>query len=462
MPLLDLIIVLVYLAGIFVGGHLKSFKYGKSTVNYILGGRHLTLPAFVCTLVATWYGGILGVGEYTFNHGVSNWLIFGVPYYLAAFLFAMLLAAKARRTEFVTIPDRLNQCYGRHAAGVGSIVLYVWTLPTAYILILGVLGKSLFGWPNFIGIIIGTTIVLIYAYLGGFRSLVRTDIWHFSFMFLGFIIMLIVLMLKYGGFSFVSSHIPSPHLTWHGGNSFWFIAVWYVIALSTLVEPAFFQNCYAAQDERTAKRGILISILCWMFFDFLTTSCGLYARALLPPTIEPISSFPELGKFVLPAGLYGLFAVALLATVISTADSYLFIAASTLGKDIFCGWFRRSDEDANRNTRIALLFSAILAVILSAFFTSVVDIWYAFGSVCTPILLVPLFTTFFGKKRMKPSTVIVSMIISGLVSSLWIYSGALNGGDYWLKLEPIFPGLLVSLAFYLLLPGDNSPRNVTG
>ena len=112
MSAVDLGIIGLYLIGIFIFGHSKKSANTGSAADYMLGGRRLTLPAFVASLVATWYGGILGVGEYTFRYGISNWLVFGVPYYLAAFLFAMLLAAKARRTQFITIPDRLNQYYG--------------------------------------------------------------------------------------------------------------------------------------------------------------------------------------------------------------------------------------------------------------------------------------------------------------------------------------------------------------
>ena len=65
----------------------------SGAVDYLVAGRRLTLPAFVATLVSTWYGGILGVGEYAWRHGLSNWLVFGVPYYLYAAVFAFLLAA---------------------------------------------------------------------------------------------------------------------------------------------------------------------------------------------------------------------------------------------------------------------------------------------------------------------------------------------------------------------------------
>ena len=65
--------------------------------DYLVAGRRLTLPGFVASLVTTWYGGILGVGEYGWSYGISSWLVFGVPYYLWAGVFALVLARRARR-----------------------------------------------------------------------------------------------------------------------------------------------------------------------------------------------------------------------------------------------------------------------------------------------------------------------------------------------------------------------------
>lgn len=450
MSFLDIAIIISYLVGIVVFGLAKRKPAGDSAVDYLLDGRKLTLPAFVATLVCNWYGGILGVGEYSYKYGISNWLVFGVPYYVAALLFALFLARKARRTEFITIPDRLRQCYGRHTAGLGALVVFIWTLPTAYILILGVLGEAFFGWPKWVGITMGAVLVTFYAYLGGYRSLVRADKWHFIFMYLGFVTTLIILVSNYGGYEYLREHTPESHFTWTGGNSIWFIAVWYVIALATLVEPSFYQNCYAARDEKTAFRGILISILCWFVFDFMTTTSGLYARAILPADIDPIASYPLLGKAVLPIGFAGLFAVAMLAVVISTADTYLFISAQTLGKDLMVDWLKRSERYINHYTKGALILGAAITVVISALFESVVSVWYAFGSIGTPIMLVPLVSTFLGGRRMPAIAVIVSMIISGAATGLWMYSSKLTAdGTYWLGLEPIFIGLAISLLIFL-------------
>ena len=88
-------------------------------LEYLLAGRRVTLPAFVATLVATWYGGILGVGEYSYRYGVANWLVFGVPYYVGALLFAWAFARRAREAALYTLPDLLDRSYGRGPALVG-------------------------------------------------------------------------------------------------------------------------------------------------------------------------------------------------------------------------------------------------------------------------------------------------------------------------------------------------------
>lgn len=450
MTTIDYAIIAAYLAVLIVLGIIRRAGREESASSFILGGRTLTLPAFIATLVSSWYGGILGVGEYSYLYGLSNWLVFGVPYYLAAFLFAIFLARKARQAEVLTIPDRLDNVYGRGTAVAGSIILFFMTLPGAYILMLAVLIKFLFGWPLWQGAVIGTLFSLFYVHLGGFRSVVRTDILQFGLMFLGFIILLALLVINYGGLDFVRSSVPPEHLTWHGGRAVGYIATWYVIALATLIEPAFYQRCYAAKSEGVARKGILISILFWIVFDFMTTSCGLYARALLPDLAEPISSYPALAAKVLPPGLLGLFALALLATVMSTVDSYSFIAASTFGRDIIWRIFKVPEKDITYYTRVGLILSAVFALIMALYFKSVIDIWHDFGSVGTPALLVPLFFAFIGKRRMPPKVTLSSMIISGGLSLAWLILGyQLADGSYWLGVPPIVPGLVASILFHL-------------
>src|SRR5712691_1233995 len=128
----------------------------SAAVDYLVAGRRVTLPAFVATLVATWYGGILGVGEYSYRYGISNWLVFGVPYYLGAALFAIFFARRARRSELYTVPDQLDCAYGRPAALLGAVVIQVLSSPAPYVLMLGILIQMIFGWPILTAVLVGT------------------------------------------------------------------------------------------------------------------------------------------------------------------------------------------------------------------------------------------------------------------------------------------------------------------
>ena len=417
-------------------------KPTEGAVEYLVAGRRLTLPAFVATLVSTWYGGILGVGEYAWRHGLSNWLVFGLPYYLYALVFALALAARARRSRMLSIPDLLEKRYGRGPALVGAGTLFVMTAPAAYVLMLGVMVQLATGWPLWICVGLGALLSVSYVFRGGLKAIVETDCVQFVLMFTGFLILVPVCIVRYGGWDWLRANLPATHLTWDGGLGGQAIFVWYFIALSTLVEPAFYQRCYAARDEKTARRGILVAIAFWIVFDFLTTTAGLYARALMPDLADPMQAFPALGAMVLPGFWHGVFVAGLLATIMSTVDSYAFIAAVTLGRDVVGRWRRWDDDRALRSSQWSLAATAVVATVLALTAGSVITLWKVLGSVGTPVLLLPLALA-HTRRRVAGARVMVSMVLAGAVSLGWLLLG--RGGP-WLGVEAIFPGLLASAA----------------
>jgi solute:Na+ symporter, SSS family len=452
---IDLFIILLYIGFVIFLGLRMRHCQSTGVEDFLLAGRRLTLPSFVATLVSTWYGGILGVGEYSYQYGISNWLVFGAPYYLAAFIFAMFLAKRARRSETYTIPHQLEKSYGKTASLIGAFLVFVMTAPAAYVLMLATLMQFVFGWPLLWGLIAGTLFSVGYVWFGGFRSVVRTDVLQFALMFGAFALILPLSVAKFGGLDFLQQSLPKSHLVWHGGQGAQYIIVWYFIALTTLVDASFYQRCFAAKNEKVAKNGTLISILFWIVFDFMTTFTGLYARAALPKLQNPVTSYLELSAVVLPVGLQGLFLVGLLATIMSTIDSYSFVSAMTIGRDII--WRLRgeaSEKYIARYTRIGLLLTAVVSIAIAWWAQSVITIWKEVGSIAAPMLLIPLASSFSNRWRLSPKAAIVSMISGGGLSGFWaltkhfeIFSGQ---GSYWLNVEPIFPGLTMTLLIWLI------------
>lgn len=434
-----LIIILFFIVTLWLG--LRSRKSDHH--DYLLGGRVLTLPAFVATTVSTWYGGILGVGEYTWSYGISNWLVFGVPYYFGALLFALLLSQKARKDESLTIPHHFEQHFGNGAARCAGILIFLTTIPGAYILIMGTLFSYAFDIPSWWGVSISAVFVVCYLWKGGFTSVVKTDAVQFALMFGSFILLTLWLLIGYGIEPLQS--LPATHLDPTGGLPIGSILVWYVIALSTLASPNFFQRCFAAKTPQIAKRGLLISIACWCLFDIMTTTCGLYARTLLPDLDNPLYAFPALAHLVLPTVLVGVFFAGLFATVLSTLDSNLFVTATTIGRDLWTG----KGPDLPTKTRIGLILGALAASCIALASGSVIEIWKVFGSVSAASLLIPILSTYYPKLKMSGRGVVILMILSSITTVIWFVMKKYLGFTPVFS-EPLFAGGLISILCFVI------------
>ena len=449
---LDWILVALYF-GMLALVWARRFGARPADDDYFVAGRAVTLPAFVATLVTSWYGGILGVGEYAWRYGLANWMVFGVPYYVGALLFALLFARRARTTRHYTIPDLLHAHYGRGPALFGALVVFAQAAPSAYVLMLGTLFSAMFGAPLVPCVIAAAVLSVFYVDRGGLRTVILTDQVQFVLMYGGFVLVLAFLFARHGGVGFLLPRVPATHWQWHGGNPPAAIFVWYVIALSTLVDPGFFQRAFAARDPAIARRGVLWSIAFWILFDFMTTATGFYARALLPDLKDPVFAFPELARLTLPPVALGLFYLGMIATVMSTIDSYAFIAATTLGRDVI--WRLRGERPGDSQpalARIGLWSATAFATALALANRSVVALWHDIGSVVTSTLLLPVAFALLGRGRPGPRGTLALMLVPFAVSLGWVLARALapasDAGYPW-SIEPIYAGLGASLLTWL-------------
>jgi SSS family solute:Na+ symporter len=447
----DLLLIAGYFSAVLLIGFLSKSK--TESTDFLLASRSLTLPIFVMTLVSTWYGGILGVGEFSYLYGISNWVVQGVPYYIFALVFALFLAKRIRASNLLTIPDKLQQSYDRKTAILGSMLTFILTTPAPYVLMLAVLLQLVTGWGYVTCLFIGTISTTAYLYFGGFRADVNTDVFEFILMFVGFAVIIPFAYDKFGGLEFIRQNVPPLHLTWNGGNSIQFVLVWFFIALWTLVDPAFHQRCYAAKSGKVAQRGIFISIMFWFIFDAMTATAGLYARAVLPLLDQPVMAFPLLAEVTLPPVAKGMFYIGMLATIMSSLNTLAFISATTLGRDIV--WRMRREEDESnvtRYTKAGLIVTAVLSIVLSIAIPSVIKLWYTIGTVIVPGLLVPLMASYFGRLRIDARYAFAAMLLGWLTSLLWMLSGWTHeighSASYPFGIEPMYPGLIISVAVW--------------
>jgi len=434
------------------------WKRQRNTEDYLIAGRALRLPVFVATLVATWYGGILAVGEFTYQFGLANWTMQGLPYYLFAVLFALFLAARVREAGHYTIPDKLACEYDRKTALLGAAFAFVMVTPAPYILMVGQLIAVAFGWPLLPSMLVGTLFSIVYVYVGGFQSDVRINVFQFCLMFAGFAIALPVLVSQWGGFQWLAANLPETHLRLDGGQDLSYLLVWFFIAFWTLVDPGFHQRCYAARTPAVARNGILIAVLCWVVFDFLTTATGLYGRAALPalPPDRQGFAFPLLAER-LPPFVKGLFYVAMLATIMSTVVSFTFLAAMTVGRDFL--WRLRGEatnDRVPRYTRWGLIFATALGIVISHSIPSVVKQWWTIGTVFVPGMLLPVVTGYAPRWKVNPHFAFACMVagtgtaLTCLLIGWSRYGLSADTSQFPFGLQPMYPGLIAASGVYIV------------
>ncbi|MEJ5350147.1 MAG: sodium:solute symporter family protein [Melioribacteraceae bacterium] len=456
---LDISIIVLFFLIILIIGLIPSREKAGDASEYLLSGRKVGLWLFVLTNVSTWYGGILGVGEFTYRSGLLSWFTQGLPYYIFAIIFAFLFAEKIRNASLFTIPDKIELTYGKKAGVISSFLIFILVSPAPYILMIGNLIQLVFGINLLLSLIIAAFFSSIYLMKGGYKSDLYTDAFQFFVMFIGFILIVVISFLKVGDINFLKNNLPSTHLKLTGDASIIYVIVWFLIALWTFADPGFHQRCYAAKDGKTAKYGILISVLFWFLFDFLTTSTGLYSRALLPNLENPVLSFPLYAEKVLSSGLKGFFYAALFATIISTSNSFLFLSGTTFGRDfIYKLKKEKSENKIPLYTRSGIIVSAVLSIILAYNIQSVISLWYLIGSICIPGIIILIFGAYYEKFRVSENYAVAELILGTITSIIWFFIKQNIEFNFLTEIEPMIVGLITALFIHLI--GMKFTKNV--
>jgi SSS family solute:Na+ symporter len=230
----------------------------------------MSLPAFVATLVSTFYGGILGVGEFGYSYGLVQVVVLGLPFYVFSLVFAWLVAGRIREHESLTLVEAIRNTYGERSGNLASVLIFLLVSPAPYILMLGLIFQYMSGGDgNFMTYAILVALFSVaYVSFGGFDAVVRTDMLQVMLMFGGFVTLFGYAWAVFGDPITLWESVPKGHRDPTGGNTIQYILVWFFIALWTFVDPSFHQRSSAAKTPAIARKGIILSVVCLMIFDF--------------------------------------------------------------------------------------------------------------------------------------------------------------------------------------------------
>jgi solute:Na+ symporter, SSS family len=434
------LVLLVTLGSVLYGNFIKKKTIKNeddSFLDLLLMGRRLTLPMFIGTLVATWYGGIFGVTRIAFEKGLYNFVTQGAFWYVAYLLFAFFIINKVSKFQAVTLPDLIGKMFGPKSMKLSAVFNFFNVLPIAYAISLGLFLQILFGGNLIVMMSIGIGVVVIYSLFGGFRAVVFSDIIQFFVMCSGVVLVLVFSIGQFGGLSFLQANLPDSYFTLTGGETLATTFVWGFIALSTLVDPNFYQRVFAAKSPEVAKKGIIISTAIWFCFDICTTAGAMSAKATIPDA-DPGQAYLIYGLQILPPGLRGFVLAGILATILSTLDSYLFIAGTTVTYDLVPKRFRGKVGLHH----LGIIAVGIIAVLMSTLFEgNIKAVWKTLGSYSASCLLLPVLYGYIFPNKIRDNQFIFASILGIITTTYWRFA---EHSGFYANIDELYIGVLAT------------------
>lgn len=438
---IDYAIVGAYLAGMLALGGLISSRI-EGFKDYFLAGGQLTTPLLICTLVSSYYGidVTFGTSETGFYYGVVAWFWYSLPYYFFIIFAALVIAPRLRRYgDAMTLSDVLEHHYGPKTRVLGAVASFIYSAPVLAMAGMMTLADFL-GFSTGGGLALTIGVCALYTMMGGLWADVLSDTVQFVLMCVSLAVAIPYALDWVGGWQFIE-HLPAQadtgaahFVAHHGGLSPWMLAAWSLTGLTVLIEPAFYQRVFAAQDSRAVQRALLVGIFLWAAFDWGTTIIGIIARAaveqgLLPSDLEGKGALLELCTQMLPTGLRGLMIGGILAAAMSNIDSYSLLASGNLVYDIYRPLVdpQASDRRLVVLTRLGVLVVMIAAALLSLAFDRMRDAWQFMASVMTAVLLVPMMGALFARPRAAAG---LWGAVAGLAGLVVFYVLLFTKGEY--------------------------------
>lgn len=425
----DWIVVGLFFAAVLGLGFSAKLKENTS-VQMVAAGRALTMPLFVATLITTWYGGVLATPEFynSYGYGLATLTVNGLPYWVAGLLFAFFLAKRVRREEQISIPERIERCYGKPAGLIAALLIVVLATPASYMFMLGVLLTTFAGIQLWFAIAISGFACTLFLYRGGLMADARSNTIAFVMMYAAFILILALAIREYGAPWAVIPELPAVERSWDAGKGIFIVLSWMLIGSWTFVDPGFHQRVAAVRGEAAARRGVLWACFFWVVFDCLTTFTAMYGTIAMRASGQEhfgTMLFPAFGDQLLPPGMKGAFFAGMFGAMISATVGYTFVSATTLSRDFFARLRNETDEARiTLYTRIGVAIASVLGITLAAAVQSAVDLWYLVPSVIIPGLLVPVVGAYAFRRPPSPKVALACLLIPPAIALCWTFGRA--------------------------------------
>ncbi len=442
---------------IITGIGMFSYRYSARGIKeFFIGGRQMNRFVVALSTVVSgrsaWL--LMGVTGYAFLNGISAiWMVIG--YIVVEFFLLLYYAPRIRnfseKHDCITIPDfyaaRFNDRTGiLRIMLVFIFCLFMITYISAQFVAGGKAFASHFGINESMSLFITAGIVLLYTLIGGFLAVSLTDVFQAFMMLIALLLLPILAILNIGsiGTAFTRlSGMEGELLNAFKLNGL-VIGGLLSIGLGSPGNPHILVRYMAIDDPKQFKWTAVVATLWNILMAAGTIGIGLLARIIFKSRFsltdqDKENAFVDLTNHLLSPFWAGIFIAALFAAIMSTCDSQLLVAASSIVRDFYQKLYKKNKDISTRKltvlSRWVILFLVVLAIVLGLIIKEqivwfVLFAWGGLGASIGPTSILALFwkrTTLYG---------VLAGLLSGTVTLFVWKLGGLSGYIY--ELVPAF------------------------
>lgn len=477
--------IVIYLLTMLVIGFVFS-KNNSNSEDFYLGGRKMgpivTAMSAEASDMSSWL--LMGLPGVAYLSGVCDpaWTAIGLG--IGTWLNWLIVARKIRRysanINAITVPDFYSKRYHDNSNilnAIAAVVIIVFFIPytASGFAACGKLFNSLFGVDYMIAMIISALVIVGYTIMGGFKAVSTTDLMQSIVMTLALIIIVCFGVNTAGGLDNVMenakalqgylSMTASHDIASGTAKPYGFLTIVSTMAwgLGYFGMPHILVRFMAIKDEKKLVLSRRIATV-WVFIAMAVAIfigiVGLgMTRAGALDFLEGSSSETIIVKIaglisaygVLPAIVAGVILAGILAATMSTADSQMLAAASSVSQNIVQDFLRvkLSEKQSLLIARLTIVAISVVGIFLardpnSSVFGIVSFAWAGFGGAFGAVTLCALFW-----KRSNRWGALAGMISGGVMVFVWKYVVRPLGGVW--DIYELLPAFLVSLVFIVVV-----------
>ena len=469
----EIVLLLSFLLfmGIFAGVGLASmFVKQDTTDDYLVAGRGMHPALAALSAVSTWNSGYMFIGfiGFIFIQGYSGlWigLVSTLGQAVAWIWIYKFIQKEGSERGVRSLSSLVSKTAGAPEAKLAGVlsVFFLAIYAAAQLVAGGVALRTMLGWSEVLGILIGFVLVVAYCYAGGIRASIWTDAAQSCVMIVGSSILCYVAVAEVGGLSGLHGTLKDidpgmvnlfpADLTF--GVTLW-IGAFFLGGLGVAGQPQVVSRVMTLKDDNDRKQAAIWFFVWQTPFIALMFIIGLACRAIFLDldASQAQEGLPLLAIEVLNPFLAGVILASIFAATMSTADSQVLACTAAITDDVKPEW---SQEHATTKmvTIAVAIFATLIALVGQMFpgfgdsvFALVVLAVYGLGGIFVPLLLVRMM-------GYEPDTEHSVWMMTAAMSAVIVWSVSGYGEDIF----PSIPAMSAAFATHFILCTQRAESN---